>query len=161
MPEEERVFRPKPELGLDIVRNARKNHLRLGWVGADAGYGKGPAFCYALDKMGEIFMVDVHTDFHVYLEAPRHHLPEKTGKRVRSPIRYQTDLQSIELQEVAHSHSSKNCRTVTLRNTTRGELKVRCCRLSVYVWDGEWETAKGLHWLLQNPLGPNRISKSL
>lgn len=155
VPEEERVFRTKPELGLDLVRNARKNYLRFGWVGADAGYGKGPGFCNALDEMGEIFMVDVHSDFHVYLEDPRPHLPEKTAKRGRPPIRFQTNQQSVEVQEVVKSLPPKTWRTVTLRTTTRGELKVRCCRLSVYVWDGEWETSKGWQLIATQALGAN------
>ena len=36
VPEEALEFRMKPELGLEIVRHARENGLRFGWVGADA-----------------------------------------------------------------------------------------------------------------------------
>ena len=71
MPEAERRFRKKPELALEIVRHARESDLRYGWVGADAGYGKGPGFCAALDEMGETFFVDVHSDFQGYLEDPQ------------------------------------------------------------------------------------------
>ena len=71
VPEDQRRFRTKPELALEIVRHARENGLRFGWVGADAAYGKGPGFCSALDEMGETFVVDVHSDFHVYLNDPQ------------------------------------------------------------------------------------------
>ena len=57
-------------LALEIVARARKNGLRYGWVGSDGGYGKGPVFCLALDRMGDGFVVDLHSDFRVYLEAP-------------------------------------------------------------------------------------------
>jgi len=77
VPETERHFKTKLELALDIVRHARQNGLDYGWVGADAGYGKGPGFCLALDKIGERFVVDVHSDFHVYLQDPKPYLPEK------------------------------------------------------------------------------------
>jgi SRSO17 transposase len=155
IPEEERLFRTKPELALQIVRNARENHLRFGWVGTDAGYGKGPGFCYALDKMGETFMVDVHSDFHVYLKDPRPYIPEKTGTKGRPAIKYQTDQQSVEVQKIVNSLSKKHWRTLTLRNTTRGKLKVRCCQLRVYVWDGETDTAKYWQLVVTQSLGVN------
>ena len=155
IPEEERLFRTKPELALEIVCNARENRLRFGWVGADAGYGKGPGFCYALDKMGETFMVDVHSDFHVYLKDPQPYIPKKTGTKGRPAIKYQTDQQSVEVQKIVNSLSKKHWRTLTLRNTTRGELKVRCCHLRVYVWDGETDTAKYWQLVVTQSLGVN------
>ena len=45
--------------------------------GADAWYGKGPGFCTALDEMDETFVVDVHSDFHAYLQDPQPYLQEK------------------------------------------------------------------------------------
>ena len=36
VPEDQRVFRTKPELALEIVRHAREKGIRYGWVGADA-----------------------------------------------------------------------------------------------------------------------------
>ena len=51
IPINERTFRTKEQLALEIVAHARQNALRFGWVGADAGYGKGPGFCLALDRM--------------------------------------------------------------------------------------------------------------
>jgi SRSO17 transposase len=72
IPENERKFHTKIELALKIVEQARISRLNYGWVGADAGYGKGPGFCIALARMSEIFVVDVHSDFFVYLEDPVH-----------------------------------------------------------------------------------------
>ena len=48
IPEEEQTFRTKIELAEAIVQQARENDLRYGWVGADAGYGKGPGFVLLL-----------------------------------------------------------------------------------------------------------------
>jgi len=42
IPENERVFKTKNQLALEIVEQARRNGVRFGWVGADAGYGSGP-----------------------------------------------------------------------------------------------------------------------
>jgi hypothetical protein len=47
----------------------------------DAGYGKGPGFCLELDRMGERFVVDLNSDFPIYLEDPWPYLPEKISQR--------------------------------------------------------------------------------
>ena len=125
IPKEDRKFRTKPELGLEIVRHAREKGLHFGWVGADAGYGKGPGFCSALDEMGETFVVDLHTDFHIFLEDPQPYIPEQTKKRGRPPKKYQTDNESVEVGVMIKQLPSWRWETVTLRDTTRGKLRVR------------------------------------
>ena len=159
VPEEQRNFRKKPELALEIVRHARENGLRFGWVGADAGYGKGPGFCSALDEMGETFVVDVHSDFRVYLQDPQPYLPEKTNNRGRPIIKYQTDQESIEVRDLVNSLPAKRWKTVTLRKTTRGVLRVKICRLRVYVWDGESEKAQFWNLIVTKSLGENPDTK--
>ena len=150
VPEAERRFRTKPEFALEIVRHARENNFRFGWVGADAGYGKGPGFSIALDKMGETFVVDVHYDFHVYLEDPEPYLPEKTNKRGRPFEKYQTDKKSIEVRNAVSSFSARSWKKMTLRDTTRGALKV---------WDGESEKAKCWTLIVTQTLGANADTK--
>ncbi|MBC8391670.1 MAG: IS701 family transposase [Deltaproteobacteria bacterium] len=159
VPEEERQFRTKIELALKIVRHSRENKLRFGWVGADAGYGKGPGFCFALDEMGETFVVDLHSDFHVYLKNPKPYLPKKTNKPGRPFQKYQTDNKSIEVGDIVDSVSTQRWKTVTLRDTTRGVLKVRICRLQVYVWDGESEKVKCWTLIVSKSLAKNPVTK--
>jgi SRSO17 transposase len=48
VPEEERTFRPKDELAVEIMVQARQQGLQFQWVGADAGYGKSPQGFYRL-----------------------------------------------------------------------------------------------------------------
>jgi SRSO17 transposase len=159
VPEAERQFRTKPELALEIVRHARENSLRFGWVGADAGYGKGPRFCTALNEMGEIFVVDVHSDFRVYLKDPNPYLPQKESNRGRPFVKYKTDQESIEVLDVVNSLPAKRWKTVTLRNTTRGVLKVRICRIAVFVWDGESERSECWNLIVTKSLGTNPDTK--
>ncbi|MBT5465877.1 MAG: IS701 family transposase, partial [Candidatus Marinimicrobia bacterium] len=146
VPEQERQFRTKTELALKIVRHSRENKLRFGWVGADSGYGKGPGFCCTLDEMGETFVVDVHSNFHVYLQDPQPYIPKKTSNRGRPFTKYKTDQESIEVREVLNAVSSQRWKNVNLRKTSRGLLKVRIFRKTVYVRDGESNKVK--HWSL-------------
>jgi SRSO17 transposase len=155
VPKGERVFRTKPELALEIVRHARENGVRFGWVGADAGYGKGPGFCSALDEMGETFVVDVHSDFHVYVEDPKPYVPQKVSNLGRPFTRYRTDRKSIEVRKLVESLPVQRWKKMTLRHTTRGVLRVLCCRVSVYVWDGESEKAHCWSLIVTKTLGTN------
>ena len=155
VPESQLSFRTKPDLALEIVRHAREKGLRYGWVGADAGYGKGPGFCSALDEMDETFVVDVHSDFHVYLKDPEPYLPKKIDNRGRPFTKYQTDQESIEVRKLVNSLPAQRWKKKTLRKTTRGVLRVRCCRLKVYVWDGESESAKCWTLIVTKSLGAN------
>ena len=159
VPEDARRFRTKTELALEIVRHGRTNNLRFGWIGADAGYGKGPGFCFALDEMGETFVVDLHSDFHVYPEDPKPYMPKKKNKRGRPFQKYRTDKESVEVGGAVGSLPAGFWKTMTLRDTTRGGLKVRICSLPVYVWDGESESAKCWTLIVTKSLGDNPDTK--
>jgi len=136
VPEEDRRFRTKPELAIEIVRHAQENGIRFGWVGAGEGYGKEPGFCAALDELGQRFVVDVHSDFHVYLKDPKPYRPQEATKRGRSFTKYQTDLDSIEVRELVNSLPAQRWKTMKIYKSTHGSLRVRISRLRVYVWDG-------------------------
>ncbi len=70
IPVEHRTFKTKPELALEMVKEARCNGLSYGWVGADGLYGNDPAFLYGLDELGETFMIDIHKDQPIYINDP-------------------------------------------------------------------------------------------
>ncbi len=159
IPEEDIKFRTKPELGLEIVRHAKEKGIKFGWVGADAGYGKGPGFCSALDEMGETFVVDLHSDFHVFLEDPQPYIPEQTKKRGRPSKKYQTNNESLEVGEIIKQLPSWRWKTVSLRDTTRGELRVRICRVKVYIWDRESENTKCWTLIATKTCGRNPDTK--
>lgn len=154
IPQDEWVFRTKTELALSIIDHARKSGLRYGWIGADAGYGKGPGFCFALDEKGEIFCVDLHSDVQVYMKDPKPYLPQKAGKAGRPCKTYKSE-EGLEVKALINSLPEKHWKTLTLRNTTRGELKVRICRQEVYVWDGESEKVKCWTLVATKSLGKN------
>lgn len=159
IPEEERIFRTKEVLALEIVSHARKSGLCYSWVGADAGYGKGPAFCVALDRMGEQFVVDLHSDFRVYMEQPKPYIPERTHRRGRKPTRYKIDEESIPVKDVVDRMGLCNQPVLKLRNTTRGKLNVRVLRTPVYIWDEDANEVLQYFLVATQTLGKNPETK--
>ncbi len=71
VPVEQRIHRTKPELSLEIVREARERGLQFAWVGGDEVYGNNRELTDALETMGETFVMDVSSNLHVYEADPR------------------------------------------------------------------------------------------
>ena len=137
IPKNERKFRTKIELALQIVENAVRNGLQYGWVGADAGYGKGAGFCIRLAKMHQTFVVDVHSDAFVYTDDPSPYIPEKMSKRGRTFKRYKSEKTARGVGEIVSSIPESEWKLVDLRETTRGRMKLLAWSQPVFIWDGK------------------------
>jgi SRSO17 transposase len=161
IPEDERSFHTKDELAIEIVDNARKTGLQFGWVGADAGYGKGPGFCLELHKREQIFVVDVHSDFSIYMEEPKPCPSQRnTGDQQRK--HWKTDADRFEVKMFANALDFDNQPIIRLRDTTRGQLTVKSVRFPVWVWDST--TGQGHRFSLlitQTVGGTSQIKVSL
>ena len=72
-------LKPKTNWLWKSPAQARRNGVRFGWVGADAGYGSGPDFLFSLADAGHTFLVDVHKSFVIYGVDPQ----PKPGPRLR------------------------------------------------------------------------------
>ncbi len=134
IPEAFCTFKTKNELALETVMHARENGLRFGWVGADAGYGKGPEFMFALDEMRVTFMIDIHSDFTVYPDDPTPYMPAWEGHG-RKPQRWRSDAKPAQAAILVRELQQPQWKSLTLRDTTRGPLRPRAYSRRVFVWD--------------------------
>lgn len=155
IPKDKRKFHTKIELAFQIVEHARKNRLNYGWVGADAGYGKGPGFCIKLAKISETFVVDIHSDFFVYLEDPCPHIPDRKTKSGRPCIKHKTTHESHGVGEIISSIPQSDWTVLDLRDTTRGRLKVHAWRQPVYIWDGKSSEVHQWYLIATKTIGRN------
>jgi SRSO17 transposase len=156
VPEPESHFRTKDELAVEILRHARQQGLKFGWVGADAGYGKSPETFYGLAEMGERFVFDVPSDFSVYLVDPEPHLPP-SGKRGRRAQQFQSPHAKWAVSRLKELADPRGWKKVKVRNTTRGKLELRAWRRAVYGWDPQHRTGLRLSLLVtENRDGTDR-----
>lgn len=146
IPLDDRSFSTKDEIALSMVTQARASGMRFGWVGADGGYGKGLTFCAELERLGETFVVDIHSDLHMYRNNPKPYIPEDKGGKGRKPSRFKTDQKSVRVAEWVAKQSEKKWTTVTLREATKGPLKYEV--LSERVWLMSKETGETHQWHL-------------
>jgi SRSO17 transposase len=147
VPQEHLGFKTKDEIALAMVAHARELQLQFGWVGADAGYGKGVGFMKALEAMGETFMVDVHSDFFIFLKQPKPSLPKKDeGARGREPTRYVVDEAPIRIDEWVKRQPQSAWKKQTVRLGTKGPLQYEVLSARVWIW--EKDTANTYYWHL-------------
>lgn len=146
VPEVERVHRTKTELALAMVVAARERGSTHQWVGGDEVYGNNHAFTAALEDLAEIFLMDVNRTLPVWENDPCPQLPEQgAGARGRPRTRArstQRSLQTMNVEALTTRDFAAQARTVTIRDTTKGELRARVWVRPVWLWDGKSSAAR-------------------
>lgn len=142
VPEDAREHRSKPQLALEIVQRQRRLGVRFDYICADGLYGNSGVFCRALDDCGEVFLMHVHSDQHVYLEDPRPVAPPRRSPCGRAPSRLQAQCESVRVDGLAKELTPDDWERVVVRKTTSGPLVVDIHRRQVWVWDGGEEQAR-------------------
>ena len=134
---EKRVCKTKVELALDIVRHQKELGTWFHYVGADGLYGNSYYFQQELDKMGILFVLDIHIDQYVYTEPPVIAIPDKTVTTGRMPSRYKATGNAIEVRELAKHIAKQEWQPIRLRQTGKGDLNCLGYTQKIYLWDGE------------------------
>lgn len=70
IPIEHCEYKAKWELALDLVKNAVKEELNFGWVGADGLYGNNSKFTNGVEDLGLKFVCDIHCNTKVWTSEP-------------------------------------------------------------------------------------------
>lgn len=162
VPKAHQVHRTKPQLALEMVRHQRRQGIRFAWVGADGEFGHDSAFLRALEDDGETFAIDVHSDQRVYLEDPRPQVPPRQGARGKAPTRRQAQVEPIEVRQWKRDQPESAWRTVELRDSTKGRLRVQVLHRRVWLWDGEEAQARQWHLLVRREIDdPEEVKYTL
>jgi SRSO17 transposase len=162
IPVEERVLRTKAQLALEMIRHARSQGLRYRWVGMDGGYGKEPWLLRALDKEGETWVADVHSDQTIYLDDPCPVVPKRQKPKGRAPSRLIAQTPSIRVDRWAAAQPETEWKRVSLRESTKGTLTVEILHRRVWLWDGEESNAHCWHLIVRREIeSPQEIKYTL
>jgi SRSO17 transposase len=60
IPVEERIFKTKQELAVEIIKHQLAMGITFDYVGADGLYGNDAAFAREINNMGLVYMLDIH-----------------------------------------------------------------------------------------------------
>jgi SRSO17 transposase len=157
-----RVLKTKSELALEMVRHQRRIGVRFSWVNGDGGYGKDPALLRSLEDDGEVFMMDVHRNQRIYLEDPKPQRVERKGKKGRSSRQLQAQCAPIKVEDWAKAQDKDSWKRVSVRESTKGQLRVEILHRRVWLWDGKEERARHWHLIVRREVKrPKEIKYSL
>lgn len=85
IPKQDRVYKTKPELALEMIQEDIERGVKLDWIGGDGLYGHSYQLTKGLDELDKLYVLDVHKDESIFLEKPTIYKPKKKGTRGRAP----------------------------------------------------------------------------
>lgn len=162
LPKAQRGFQRKTDLALAMITHARQQGIGFAWVGFDGFYGNDPAFLRALEDQGEIFVGDAHKDQRIYLEDPQPIIPPAKAPRGRPPTALQAQAPALRVDRWVQQQPATAWQPVTLRDGTKGSLRVDILHQRVWLWDGEEAQARQWHLIVRREIDdPTEIKYSL
>ena len=77
---EDLVFKTKPEIGLELLKNAvNRENLPFFWVAADALYGDAPTFRDGVAALGKWYFTAIKENTPIWCTPPKVHVPQWSG----------------------------------------------------------------------------------
>ena len=135
IPKEKRVFKTKLELALDIIDHQIQNGVSFDYIGGDGYYGNDANLARAIDQMGYIYMLDIHSDQKIYLDQPELFLPERKANKGPAPKRLKATTPDMNVSEYMESLQPSDWEKIEVRNTTKGKLTGEYHFARVFIWD--------------------------
>jgi SRSO17 transposase len=136
IPKSDRVFKTKPQLALDMIRDHKENGVQFDYVNGDGLYGNGFEFSKGLASLGVNYILETHCDQLIFTEEPRIAVPvAEPGKKGRQPSLPKSDSPGITVEKYATSLHKRDFKEVRIRPTTKGWLTAWIHVSTIWVWD--------------------------
>ena len=152
IPKAQQGFLRKTDLALAMITHARQQGIGFAGVGFDGFYGNDPAFLRALDAQGEVFVGDIHRDPRIDLDDPQPLVPPPASPRGRPPTALQAQTLALRIDHWAQQPPATAWQPVTLREGTKGPLRVEILHQRVGLWDGEEAQARPWHLIVRREI---------
>jgi SRSO17 transposase len=137
IPLEYRCFHTKQELALFMVDDLVHTGVAFDCVGGDGLYGHGTFLSRAFHRRGLFYVLDVHKDLMVYLQAPTFNVAEKPPGRGRPPIKPSANCAEIRLDKYIQTLEEKDWVEEKIRKTAKGWLILKVHKRDVWMKDTE------------------------
>jgi SRSO17 transposase len=141
----DRAFATKPQLGLQLIRQARARGLPFRVVVGDAVYGCDSALRASLDSDGESYVMDVPCNYPVYRERPSVGVPASAGGPGRPRTQCQV-LSSASAVRVDSVLAGVVWQRIRVRAGERGTIWREAWATRVWTISASWQVRE--EWLL-------------
>lgn len=142
IPDKKRIFKTKPQLALEMIKAKVKLGVEFDWIGGDGLYGHNSELTHGLDAEGLFYVLDCHKNEMVFLQEPCFTIPDKKGKRGRTPTELKANIEAVKLEKYLATLQKDHWQEVTIRKTAKGWKKVFVHTITVWHWDGKEEKAR-------------------
>lgn len=155
IPSEDILFKTKPQLALEMIKNDVKLGVRFDWIGGDGLYGHNSELTRGLDTEKLFYVLDIHRNETIYLSQPLIEVPIHVGHRGRKPINKRPNTTGSRVDTYCMELKKRDFRKVKIRTTAKGLKKVYAHKISVWHWDGKEDTAQKRVLLITKTTGAN------
>ena len=135
IPNKNRVFKTKLELALDIIVQQIENGVSFDYIGGDGYYGNDASLARAIDQMGYIYMLDIHSDQKIFTRQPDLVIPERKSTKGPSPKKLKATILDISVIDYMKNLQNIDWQEIEVRNTTKGKLNGEYHFAKVFIWD--------------------------
>ena len=122
---EDLVFKTKPEIGLDLLKNAlQRDNLSFSWVAADALYGDAPAFRDGVAALGKFYFTAIKENTLIWCTPPKVHVPQWSGHG-RHPTRLRlsdTRKHPIPVQQLVKKIQKQDWIQAVIKEGSQGPI---------------------------------------
>ena len=153
IPKSEILFKTKPQLAIEMIKELDGEGISYGWMGADALYGRNYEFRDALHKIGKKYVVDIQRDHCIYLERPHIYIPKSKTGRGRKNIHYVTDNESITVESYKKSLEEKDWEKIQYRKGTKSPIEAHYHVREVWVWKQGTQDSQRLTLIIKRTNG--------
>jgi SRSO17 transposase len=155
IPKDERVFRTKLDLAGEIIRHQMAQGIQFDFVSADGYYGNDASFARLIDKLGLLYMLDLHANQTIYLECPELILPQRKSDKGREPTRLKATTNSTTVSDYFKTLGEKDWTSLSVRNTAKGKLKGDYHFAKVFIWDKGCNSAEARLLVIRKTISKN------
>ena len=135
IPDEERIFKMKWEIGIDIIEHQHSLGSCFDYVGGDGYYGNSIEFAEAIEAKCYVYMLDIHSNLTIYFEESEIEIPQAKGNRGRKPSKAKPVAKGTRADKYMSKLSEEDWMPLEVRNTAKGILKGDYHFRTVYIFD--------------------------
>jgi SRSO17 transposase len=135
IPHQKRGFKTKLDLASEIIGHLIEQGISFEFISADGYYGNDASLARTIDRMGIIYMLDIHSDQTIYTERPQLEIPERKSTRGKNPQKLKPTTKGLSVKQYFETLADSDFKTLTVRNTVKGKLKSDYHFVKVYIWD--------------------------
>ena len=136
IPQDECVYKTKPELGLDMIKHML-GRVKYDWVGGDTIYGNSKVLRQGLQLLNQLYIMDVSEDLFVYLQDPQPYIPVSKPGKGRKKSSYVSDLKPVKVKALKEELTGEEWTTLKVRQGTKGALIRKVKVIEIFVWSAK------------------------